>query len=177
LIRDKIEAVIPGFENYNQRVREDGGFYLPNGVKSRIFNTQSGKAQFSVARLPETTIPAGHWRLTTVRAHDQYNTTLYGLDDAYRGIKQGREIIMMHPDDIADLGLSGGSQVDVMSTYKGVERKVENFTLIPYNIPRGCVAAYFPEANPLVPIHLINPDTHTPVSKNVLVQIIGSTSS
>jgi len=171
LIRDKIEAVIPGFDLYNERVREGRGFYLPNGVKVRDFKTKTGKANFTVNPRPILKLEKGQFRLTTVRAHDQYNTTLYGLDDRYRGIKNGREIVLMNRDDMAEHDLTPGDEVDICSIYYGVERRVHNFKVIPYDIPRACLAAYFPEANPLVPIHLINAETHTPVSKNVVVRI------
>ncbi len=172
LIRDKIEEVIPGFENYNNRVREKSGFYLPNGVKLRDFKTKTGKANFTINRRPNLILGVDEFRLMTVRAHDQYNTTLYGLDDRYRGIKNGREIILIHPEDIKDLGMSAGEVVDVVSNYDGVERSVYNFRLVPYDIPRKCLGSYFPEANPLVSIHQVNPETHTPISKNIIVKIV-----
>jgi len=171
LIRDKIEEVIPGFDRYNERVRDGQGFYLPNGVKVRNFKTKTGKANFTINPRPSLNLTQGSYRLTTLRAHDQYNTTLYGLDDRYRGVKNGREVILMNKEDMKDQGLSGGDSVDVFSNYKSIERRVSNFKVIPYDIPRKCVGAYFPEANPLVPFHLVNPETHTPVSKNVIVKI------
>lgn len=171
LIRDKIEEVIPGFERYNQRVRHSKGFYLPNGVKVRDFKTSTGKANFSINPRPVLKLEKGEFRLTTLRAHDQYNTTLYGLDDRYRGIKNGREIILMNKVDMKELGLKGGDSVDITSEYEGVVRGVSNFKVVPYDIPSRCLGAYFPEANPLVPIGLINPETHTPVSKNVVVKL------
>lgn len=171
LIRDKIEEVIPGFDRYNERVRNGKGFYLPNGVKVRDFKTKTGKANFTINPRPLLELENGSFRLTTLRAHDQYNTTLYGLDDRYRGIKNGREIILMNQADMDDNNLNGGDVVDVVSEYKGVERMVYNFKVVPYDIPRRCLGAYFPEANPLVPIDLINPETHTPVSKNIVVKI------
>lgn len=171
LIRDKIEAVIPGFDDYNNRVREGAGFYLPNGVKKREFHTASGKAMFTINPLPSLDRKAGTFLLTTLRAHDQYNTSLYGHGDRYRGVKSGREVIFMNKDDMGVHNLSKGDLIDVYSTYQGVVRKVEGFSVLPYNIPRGCLGAYFPEANPLVPVHLVNPETHTPVSKSVVVGI------
>ena len=171
LIREKIEAVIPGFENYNVRVRKGEGFYLPNGVKERRFNTDNRKANFTVNALPDLESPNRTFRLTTLRAHDQYNTTLYGYGDRYRGIKKGREVLFVNAQDLKSEGLEPGEKVDVTSVYNDVERKIEGFVLIPYDIPRGCVGAYFPEANPLVPIDHVNPETHTPVSKNIIVNI------
>jgi len=171
LIRDKIEAVIPGFDNYNVRVRKGEGFYLPNGVKHRDFKTASGKAEFTLNPLPNLNKLEGDFVLTTLRAHDQYNTTLYGHGDRYRGVQSGREIIFMNQDDMKNQGISAGDHIDVFSNYKDVERKVEGFAVVPYDIPRGCLGAYFPEANPLVPVHLVNPETHTPVSKSVIVRL------
>ncbi len=173
-IRDKIEEVIPGFDAYNERVRLGSGFYLPNGVKERVFKTKTGKAIFTVNKRPEMTLSPGTFRLTTVRAHDQYNTTLYGLDDRYRGIKNGREVLLMNELDMSEINLWPGQEIDVTSVYEGVSRSVKSFKAVPYDIPRSCVAAYFPEANPLVPIHLINRETHTPVSKNIIVSIVKS---
>ncbi len=171
LIRDKIEEIIAGFDNYNVRVRKGRGFYLPNGVKVRDFKTASGKAEFTVNPLPDLNRTEGDFVLTTLRAHDQYNTTLYGHGDRYRGVKSGREIIFMNQDDMKDRGFSAGEHIDVYSNYEGVERRVEAFAVVPYDIPRGCLGAYFPEANPLVPVHLVNPETHTPVSKSVVVRV------
>ncbi len=171
LIRAKIEEVIPGFNRYNERVRDDKGFYLPNGVKVRDFKTSTGKANFSINPRPVLELEKGAFRLTTLRAHDQYNTTLYGLDDRYRGIKNGREIILMNKSDMQEHGLKGGDCVDVNSNHDGVVRTVSNFKVVPYDIPSRCLGAYFPEANPLVPIDLINPETHTPVSKNIVVKL------
>lgn len=170
-IREKIEAVIPGFDNYNQRVRLGKGFYLPNGVKTRDFKTSDGKGQFTVNGLPDLSLNEGEFRLTTLRAHDQYNTTLYGLDDRYRGIKNGREVLLMNAKDLEDLNLKNGDAVDVTSEYEGVQRTIHNFKVVSYDIPKRCIGAYFPEANPLVPVDLINPETHTPVSKNIVVRI------
>ena len=171
LIREKIEEVIPGFENYNSRVRDGAGFYLPNGVKQRDFKTESGKAEFTVNQIPDLEKPTDAFVLTTLRAHDQYNTTLYGHGDRYRGVISGREIIFMNQDDMEERGLSTGERIDVISNYEGVERRVEAFSVVAYDISRGCLGAYFPEANPLVPVHLVNPETHTPVSKSIVVSI------
>jgi len=124
LIRDKIEAVIPGFDRYNERIRKGQGFYLPNGVKVRDFKTDTGKANFTVNSRPSLNRRPGTYVLTTLRAHDQYNTTLYGHGDRYRGIKSGREIILMNHKDISSAGLQAGDMVDITSKYKGVERSM-----------------------------------------------------
>jgi len=171
LIRNKIEEVIPGFEDYNKRVRQKSGFYLPNGVKNRNFKTRTGKAIFSVNELPDTTLPEGKFRLGTVRSHDQYNTTLYGLDDRYRGVKGGRNIVFMNRSDMKQMGLSPKEAVNIHSTYDGVKRSIFNFCVIPYDIPTQNLMAYFPEANPLVPIDHAHARTHTPASKDIIVEL------
>lgn len=171
LIRDKIEKVIPGFEDYNARVRLPMGFYLPNGVKNRTFNTETGKAMFTANDLPRIDLEAHQFQLGTVRSHDQYNTTLYGLDDRYRGIKNARDIVFMNPGDMNDLGLQSGDRVDIHSYFRGKRRSVYNFRVVPYHIPRRNLMAYFPEANPLVAIDHHHHITHTPVSKNIIVEL------
>ena len=171
LIRDKIEAVIPGFENYNERVRQKSGFYLPNGVKERNFKTKAGKAIFTVNELPVNTLAHGEFQLGTVRAHDQYNTTLYGLDDRYRGIKNGRNIIFMNGDDMKYIGLRAKDRVNVHSNFDGKRRSIYDFMVVPYDIPSRNLMAYFPEANPLVAIDHAHAITHTPVSKNIVVTL------
>ena len=171
-IRDKIEIVIPGFKDYNIQVRNPAGFYLPNGVKKRLFHNVEKKALFTVNPLPELLIPQGKFRLGTVRSHDQYNTTIYEYGDRYRGIEKGRRVIFIHPDDIREAGFQQGEKVDLFSDYKNIKRTVYGFTLVPYDLPRKCLMAYFPEANPLVPAHLCNPITGTPASKNVIVELV-----
>ena len=168
-IRDKIEEVIPGFENYNERVRQKSGFYLPNGVKERNFKTKVGKAVFTVNELPVNHLEDGEFQLGTVRAHDQYNTTLYGLDDRYRGVKNGRNIIFMNQDDMKSMGLKAKDSVNVHSDFEGKRRSIYDFQIVPYDIPSRNLMAYFPEANPLVPIDHVNAVTNTPVSKNIIV--------
>ncbi|MFT4526786.1 MAG: anaerobic selenocysteine-containing dehydrogenase [Bacteroidia bacterium] len=130
VVRDHIEAVIPGFENYNQKVRKPGGFYLPNGARKAEFTTASGKAKFTVNPLPKRKVEAGRYILMTVRSHDQYNTTIYGLDARYRGVKNGHRVMLMNAKDIESAALSSGALVDVTSHYKGVERKACNFRVI-----------------------------------------------
>ncbi len=170
-IRSKIEEVVSGFEKYNERVREKGGFHLPNGARVRNFKTSNNKAQFSVNPLPDLTIPEGHYYLTTVRSHDQYNTTIYGLDDRYRGIKNGREIIFMNKNDMNEVGLKAQDLVNIHSYFKGEKRSVFNFKIVPYDIPSGNLACYFPEGNPLVPIGSVARESLTPTSKKILVTV------
>ncbi|THH41024.1 FdhF/YdeP family oxidoreductase [Neolewinella litorea] len=171
LIRDAIAACIPGFEGYNEKVRESAGFYLPNGPRERHFETETGKARFSATELTPHRLAPGEFLMTTVRSHDQYNTTIYGLHDRYRGIHNERRIVLIHQDDLDQLGAEAGAVVDVVSNYEGVERKAHTFQLVPYSIPRGCVAMYFPEANILVPSGVTARGSNCPISKSVRVRI------
>ena len=170
-IRDAIEAVIPGFDDYNVRVRRPGGFYLPNGPRSGEFSTENRRAKFTVHEIPVHALEPDELMMMTVRSHDQYNTTIYGLDDRYRGIYGGRRVVFMHPDDMADRDLGAGDAVDLTSTYADGVRRVEGFYAVPYDIPRRCVATYFPEANPLVPIHQVARRSNTPASKLIKVRV------
>ncbi|CAH1002249.1 putative oxidoreductase [Neolewinella maritima] len=171
LIRDAIAACIPGFDDYNERVRQPGGFYLPNGPRERRFDTSDGKAQFSTTALSPHVLATGEFLMTTVRSHDQYNTTIYGLHDRYRGVHKERRVVFIHPDDLADLGAHAGAVVDLKSEYAGQERWARTFQLVPYSIPRGCIATYFPEANVLVPSQVTARGSNCPISKSVRVTI------
>ncbi len=173
-IRDAIEKVIPGFDDYNQRVREPGGFYLPNGARKQEFNTPSGKAHFSVVKVPDNNIAADEYLMMTVRSHDQFNTTIYGLNDRYRGISNERRVVMMNEQDIAEAKLKPQQIVDLISNYEGKQRVARQFRVVPYSIPRKCVATYFPEANVLVPIHKIDRESKIPASKKVIIKIVPS---
>lgn len=171
-IRDRIERVIPGFESFNDRVRQ-GPFHLPNPPRdSRRFRTASGQAEFHVHPIPKTDPGPGRFVLMTIRSHDQFNTTIYGLDDRYRGVYNGRRLVFMHPDDMAELGLKQGDPVDLASHYKGETRRADGFFAAPYAIPRRCAAAYFPEANPLVPIGSVAAISNTPASKSIPISIV-----
>ncbi len=170
-VRDAIEKVIPGFEQYNERVREPGGFYLPNGAREGKFNTPSGKAQFTVNKVPNRQIDQEEYIMMTIRSHDQYNTTIYGLDDRYRGIYNERRVVLMNKADMAKEGFKNKTVVNLVGTYKGEVRRAEQFLVIPYDIPQGCVATYFPEANVLVPIDSYAKGSKTPSSKWVAIQI------
>ena len=176
-IRDAIEQVIPGFDDYNRRVREPGGFYLPNGARKQEFHTPSGKAQFTVNALPDNQVPEDQFMMMTIRSHDQYNTTIYGLHDRYRGIYNERRVVLMNREDMAELGLQQEDVVDLTGTYKGEERIAPRFLVVPYDIPRRCVATYFPEANVLVPIDSIAQHSKTPTSKRVLIRIEKNTTA
>ncbi len=148
VIREHISRVVPGFEDFNRRVRQKNGFVLPNPPRdSRSFATDIGRGRFTVSGFEALHAPEGHLILQTMRSHDQYNTTFYGVDDRYRGIKDGRRVVLVHPQDLQDLGFTDRQLVDVISTFRGTERRANRFRLISYPTAKGCAAAYFPEAN------------------------------
>ncbi|MFJ2033728.1 FdhF/YdeP family oxidoreductase [Streptosporangium sp. NPDC087985] len=173
-IRDRIARVIPGFSQFNQRVRERDGFTLPHPPRDeRRFATPSGRARFTANQLDVLRVPRGRLILQTVRSHDQYNTTIYGLDDRYRGVRGGRRVVFVHPDDIAQLGLADGEMVDLVSEWQdGVERRAPGFRVVSYPTARGCCAAYFPETNVLVPLDSTAEGSNTPTSKSVVVRLV-----
>jgi len=171
-IRDAIERVIPIFERYNERVRVPGGFHLPNAARARRFLTETGKARFTVHSLPVIALEPGQLILTTVRAHDQFNTTVYAPNDRYRGVHHGRRIVFMHPDDMRERGLAAEMAVDITSHHGGKERYARQFRVVPYDVPRGCAAAYFPEANVLVPHDHVATGSNTPASKAIVVTVV-----
>jgi anaerobic selenocysteine-containing dehydrogenase len=171
LIRDAIEQVVPDFEDYNRRVREPGGFYLPNPIRQREFKTRDGKAHFTVHPLPQIHLQADEFLMMTMRSHDQFNTTIYGLDDRYRGIQGGRRVVFLNPDDIRESGFQAGQLVDLISRYDNQERIARQFRVVSYSIPRRCAATYFPEANVLVPVRYFADKSHTPASKSVVIRI------
>ncbi|RNM26513.1 CbbBc protein [Dickeya undicola] len=180
LIRDHIAATLPGFTDFNQRCAEPGGFWLGNAAAAYRFNTTTSNARFSAAPLPDSVVPVSGdtpapFTLQTLRSHDQYNTTIYGLDDRYRGVYGQRDVLFMHPEDIAALGLQDGDRVDIETLWHDhIERKVLGFRLVSYDIPRGNLAAYYPETNPLVPLSSYGEGTFTPTSKSVPVRITPS---
>ena len=179
LIRNHIAATIPGFQNFNQQCEKPGGFYLGNAAAQLLFNTPTGKAEFSAAPLPVSLFGDldAPFALQTLRSHDQYNTTIYGLDDRYRGVYGQREVLFIHPDDMLAQGLQEGDLVDIETVWNdGITRKVSGFKIVPYNIPRGNLAAYYPETNPLVPLSSVGDGTGTPTSKSVPVKISPSVS-
>lgn len=173
-IREHIEAVVPGFEHYNQRVRQPNGFYLPNGPREGKFTTDSGKAHFTVNPIPKNPLLPGQFALMTIRTHDQYNTTIYGLDDRYRGIVNERRVVLMNTDDMHALGLHSRDMVDLTSHFRGEQRHAKSWIVVPYKIPKGCMATYFPEANVLVPLHHVAEKSNTPVSKFIAVTVTKS---
>ncbi|MGK7390658.1 MAG: FdhF/YdeP family oxidoreductase [Candidatus Cyclobacteriaceae bacterium M2_1C_046] len=171
-IRDLIEKVIPGFEDYNRRVRKPAGFYLPNGARIGDFNTDIGKALFTVNKLPDYQLQEDEYLMMTIRSHDQFNTTIYGMDDRYRGLYNERRVVFMNPADMKRANLQQEDIVDLVSNYKGVERIAKNFLIVSYDIPTKNVATYFPEANVLVPWDYYADKSHTPVSKSIIIRII-----
>ena len=171
LIRYLIEKTIPGFENYNERVRKPAGFYLPNAAKERSFNTATGKANFSVLPLPAQQLKDDEFIMMTIRSHDQFNTTIYGMNDRYRGIHNERRIVMMNEQDMQQAGFIKHEVVDITSSFNGELRSVKNFIVVPMPIARNCVATYFPEANALVHIDSVAHTSNTPASKSVIVKL------
>ncbi|MEO6187923.1 MAG: FdhF/YdeP family oxidoreductase [Ginsengibacter sp.] len=170
-IRDDIEKVISGFDNYNVRVREKGGFYLPNGARTREFNTKNNKAIFSVTELHVPVLAEDELMMMTIRSHDQFNTTIYGLDDRYRGIFNERRVVFMNKKDISKAGLKAGAVVDLYNNSDGVERVAHKFVVVAFDIPEKCIATYFPEANVLVPIKSVADVSNQPASKSVKVKV------
>jgi molybdopterin-dependent oxidoreductase alpha subunit len=170
-IRASISRVIDGCENYNDWIREAGGFYLKNPPRERVFDTSTGKAMFKPSTLERIVLEPGQLLLTTIRSHNQFNTTIYGFDDRYRGIDGDRRVIMMNSDDIAELEVRAGQVVDITSHFDDGERHAPRFIVVPYPIPRGCAAAYFPEANPLVPLRSKADRSDTPASKSIVISI------
>ena len=170
-VRDHIENVIPGFERFNARIAQDI-FYLPNAARDeRKFNTDDGKAKFTIHSIPRNELAPGQYIMMTIRSHDQFNTHIYGLDDRYRGIFNGRRVIFMNAEDVAGAGLKRGQQVDLTSHYEGEKRTARGFQVVPYEIPRGCTATYFPEGNTLVSINSVAERSNTPTSKFVIISI------
>ncbi|MDQ3133545.1 MAG: FdhF/YdeP family oxidoreductase, partial [Acidobacteriota bacterium] len=170
-IREHVARTLPGFEDYNRRVREPGGFYLPNLARQRDFKTATGKARFTVHGLPWHELVPGQFLMMTIRSHDQFNTTIYGLDDRYRGVYNERRVVFLNPEDVREAGLKEQQVVDLVSHFEGEERTARCFIVVPFSIPRGCAATYFPEANVLVPIGSVAEKSNTPASKSVVISI------
>ena len=170
-IREDIEKVIPGFENYNQRVRIPGGFYLRNATRDLEFKTGSQKAHFTISTFTEHSLAQNEYLMMTVRSHDQFNTTIYGLNDRYRGIQNERRVIFMNEKDMAREGLKAEELVDLHNHHSGVHRRANKFIVVPYPIPEKCTATYFPETNVLVPIDSTADKSNTPTSKTVVIRL------
>ncbi|MFE3555754.1 FdhF/YdeP family oxidoreductase [Streptomyces sp. NPDC059193] len=171
-IRDRISRVVPGFEDFNARAARPAGFRLPHAPRDeRRFPTKTGKANFTAAPVEYPEVPAGRLLLQTLRSHDQYNTTIYGLDDRYRGITGGRRVVLVNPEDAAELGLADGAYTDLVGEWKdGVERRARGFRVVHYPTARGCAAAYYPETNVLVPLDSTADTSNTPASKSVVIR-------
>ncbi|WP_148611339.1 FdhF/YdeP family oxidoreductase [Nocardioides rubriscoriae] len=175
-IRRRIANVVPGCAAYDELVDQPGGFVLPHPPRdSRDFPTTgegAGKAIFSAVPLEVLEVPEGRLLLQTLRSHDQFNTTIYGLDDRYRGVKNGRRVVFVHPDDIRHLGWTDGDLVDLVSEWEdGSERTAPDFRIVAYDQPLGCAAAYYPETNPLIPLDSKAEGSNTPTSKSVVVRL------
>lgn len=182
-IRELISQTIPGFEDFNQRLAHPGGFYLGNSASQRQWNTASGKANFKANALPDDLLhecvrasgQVPDLIMQSMRSHDQYNTTIYGLDDRYRGVKGQRDVLFANEADIIRLGFRPGQKVDIVSLWSDErERRVKGFTLLAFDIPTGQAAAYYPEVNPLVPLESVGDDSHTPTSKFIAIKLLAA---
>jgi formate dehydrogenase major subunit len=174
IIREHISRVVPGCEAYNHNVDRPGGFVMPHPPRdSRAFETTSGKAEFAASPIELLHVPDGHLVLQTLRSHDQFNTTIYGLSDRYRGIEDGRRVVFIHPDDITALGFAPDDLVDLVAHWEDddVRRVARRFRIVPYDTPRGSAAAYYPETNPLVPLDSTAIGSNTPTSKSVIISL------
>tara|TARA_R110002049_G_C9178388_1_gene563395 strand:+ start:26270 stop:28564 length:2295 start_codon:yes stop_codon:yes gene_type:complete len=171
LVRDDIQEVVDGFQDYNQRLKQPAGFYLPNGARIRKFNTKTGKANFSKNKLPKWKLKDSELIMMTIRSHDQFNTTIYGLNDRYRGVYNERRIIFMNREDMQERGLQEQQVINLKSEFNGVIRKANNFKVVGYDIPKNCCATYFPETNVLVPLDSFAHTAKTPTSKSIIVTV------
>ncbi|HEY4239451.1 MAG TPA: FdhF/YdeP family oxidoreductase [Kofleriaceae bacterium] len=171
-IRDVISLVVAGFSDFNTRVRTKDGFQLPNVARDRTFTSIGGRAKFAISTPPDLAMPPGRLRMMTIRSHDQYNTTIYGLDDRYRGVKHERRVVFMNSTDMVEQHLLERQVVDLVSEYEGVSRHAREFIVVPFDLPRGNCATYFPEANALVPLESTADKSNTPTSKSVVISIV-----
>jgi molybdopterin-dependent oxidoreductase alpha subunit len=176
-IRSLISDCVAGFESFNARVKTENGFYLPNPPKDECrFETHNGLANFSINSLPNVELEDDQFVMMTIRSHDQYNTTIYGLDDRYRGLKGNRRVVLMNPDDMLNLQLKTRDKVEISSHFNGTVRNSKHWIVIPYKIPKRNIAAYFPEANELVPLDSTADISNTPTSKWIICTISGQNS-
>ncbi|MCU0339193.1 MAG: FdhF/YdeP family oxidoreductase [Spirosomaceae bacterium] len=173
-IRDLIAKTVVGFDDFNQKIQQEGGFYLPNQPREGSFGTDTGKAKFTANRWQPVELKADEFLLATVRSHDQFNTTVYGLDDRYRGIFNERRVVFINPKDLRKHGFKPEQVIDIETHYDGQKRVAHRFVLIPYNIPQGCLASYFPETNVLVPLHHYADGSLTPIYKSLVVKIVAA---
>ncbi|GGJ03206.1 FdhF/YdeP family oxidoreductase [Streptomyces brasiliensis] len=171
-IRDRISRVVPGFEDFNERVARPGGFRLPNPVNEGVFRTPSGKAVFTCNEFTAPHVPEGHLLLQTLRSHDQWNTVPYAMNDRYRGIHNARRVVLVSPEDLVALGLADRDRVDLVTVWHdGIERRAEDFRVVAYPTTPGSAASYYPETNVLVPLDSVADISNTPTSKGVLVRL------
>jgi formate dehydrogenase major subunit len=174
-IRTHISRVVPGCESYEVSVDRPGGFVMPHPPRdSRTFPTPSGRAEFTASPIELLQVGDGQLVLQTLRSHDQFNTTIYGLDDRYRGILGGRRVVFVNAGDLAALGLANNQQVDLIGHWADddVQRRANGFRIVAYDTPRGCAAAYYPETNPLVPLDSTAEGSNTPTSKSVIISLV-----
>ena len=170
-IRDRIERVVPGFADFNARARVPAGFSLPHAPRdARVFPTVTGKANFTINPVTSPEAGPGRLLLQTLRSHDQFNTTIYGLDDRYRGIHDGRRVVLVNPEDAAELDLRDGAYCDLVSEWSDGDRRAAHFRIVHYPTARGCAAAYFPETNVLVPLDSVAEFSNTPTSKSIVIR-------
>lgn len=170
-IRKHIERVVPGFTDFEHRVSQAAGFELPNTARVRDFSAIGGRAHVTVNPVTAALAPEGHLLLQTLRSHDQFNTTVYGLNDRYRGIKAGRRVVFVNKTDLVALGLTDGEHVDIVSVWGDGERRAPRFRIVEYPCAPGSAAAYFPEANVLVPLDSAADTSNTPTSKSIVVRL------
>ena len=171
LVRDHIARVIPGFHDFNARMEKEKTILLPNAARERIFKTASGKAGFTVCGIPEHNLAPGEYLLMTMRSHDQFNSTIYGLSDRYRGVFGGRRVIFLHPEDMTEDGWKAGQLVHIHSHFEGEVRQAHNFIVVPYTIPRRSAAAYYPETNVLVPVRSVALRSNQPAYKCIRITL------
>ena len=174
-VREVIEKVIPGFQDFNTRIRKKGGFILPNSLRENTFPTPSGKAQFTINEVPDLSLPDSSFRMMTIRSHDQFNTSIYGLIDRYRGIKNDRKIVMMNKKDMDALGLKPKQKVNLSNPLSPDTLHLSGFSVVPYPIPLGCIATYFPEANALISIQRTAKTSQTPIYKSSIITVSPTT--
>jgi anaerobic selenocysteine-containing dehydrogenase len=171
VIREDIAKTIAGFDKYNEQVRKLGGFYLPNAARYGEYKTLSGKAHFTSSQATDHALADNEYMMMTIRSHDQFNTTIYGLNDRYRGVLNERRVIFMNAGDISKEGLKQGDLVDLYNHHNQVERIARKFVVVSFNIPQQCTATYFPETNVLVPIDSTAEKSNTPTSKTVVITV------
>jgi anaerobic selenocysteine-containing dehydrogenase len=171
LIREAISRVIPGFDNFNARLAKEGFFYLPNAARQRHFKTSSGKAKLTVCPIPKHDLKPDEFPLTTIRSHDQFNSTIYGLNDRYRGVFDGRRVLFLNPLDMKERNLQAGQIVDIHSHFEGEVRKAPRFAIVPYAIARRSAAAYYPETNVLIPIRSVAAKSNQPAAKCIRITL------